>query len=136
MKLAVIVTLLVIVLVQAQTVNGWSRRSARVMVDCARDLRGDGWWGKTDGYVKVRIGWSSRTTRVVKNNNNPTWRQTLYFSHVYSSSMRVEVWDKDSGWFNRDDHLGTCFIRMVRGAKNRMVTCRLRRGWARLYYTY
>ncbi|XP_029914268.1 perforin-1-like [Myripristis murdjan] len=137
MKLALFAILLVIVVVQPQGTSGyyWKRRSATVYVDCGRGLRGDGILGKTDGYVKVKIGRRTLSTKVINNNNNPNWFTYLRFGTTYSRIGHVEIWDKDSGfWWNRDDLLGRCYFYMYPG--RRTLTCRLRHGFVRFSYTY
>ncbi|CAL8235857.1 unnamed protein product [Arctogadus glacialis] len=46
-------------------------------------LRGDGWFGRTDGYVKVTAGGTTRETHTIPNNNDPYWRQTLSFASQF-----------------------------------------------------
>ncbi|KAM9744840.1 perforin-1.3 [Menidia menidia] len=74
-------------------------------------LSAAGLWGdvftQTDGYVKVLYGDQKHTTRVVWNQNFPTWNFLIRFETV-NLNKRVplifEVWDRDSGW--DDDLLG------------------------------
>lgn len=101
----------------------------RVTVSNGYGLRGDGRWGRTDGYVKVDAGSLARTTRVIWNDNSPSWRQTLYVVGR-NGRLSIRVYDKD--WF-RDDYLGGCWIQIVYWRRVSAV-CNLRYG--RVYFSY
>ncbi|KAL8176470.1 UNVERIFIED_CONTAM: hypothetical protein K2H54_035226 [Gekko kuhli] len=71
----------------------------------ASDLWGDCCSG-TDGYVKVFFQGQERRTRVIDNNNNPQWHETLDFGTVtlaHHNTLKLEVWDSDH---KEDDLLG------------------------------
>ncbi|CAL8241802.1 unnamed protein product [Gadus morhua 'NCC'] len=107
-----------------------------VTLSHANGLRGDGWFGKTDGYVKVTAGGTTRETRTIRNNNDPYWGQTLSFASQFQmTSLSLQVWDSDSGFRGRDDYLGGCRVPIVRSFRSRSHSCRIgRRG--RVFFSY
>ncbi|XP_059809184.1 perforin-1-like [Hypanus sabinus] len=93
-------------------------------------ISGSGLWGDylsgTDGFVVVYYGNAKGQTRVVDNNNNPTWNATLDLGEVVARSymkLIVKVYDKDV-WGN--DHLGTCKVPLISGVTDH--TCHLKHG--------
>ncbi|CAL8354407.1 unnamed protein product [Boreogadus saida] len=114
----------------------FGRTVLSVTLSHANGLRGDGWFGRTDGYVKVTAGVTTRRTRTIRNNNDPYWRQTLSFASRFRMTyLIVRVWDSDSGFRGRDDYLGGCFVRVVRSIVSRSYNCRI--GWrGRVYFSY
>lgn len=53
-----------------------------VTVVRAEGLWGDGYFSKTDGYVKVFYGNQGATTPVIWNNNFPSWNYLIRFETV------------------------------------------------------
>ncbi|KAJ6652125.1 hypothetical protein lerEdw1_013165 [Lerista edwardsae] len=69
----------------------------------------------TDAYVKVFFQGRELRTTIIKNNNKPSWSETLDFGPVVLTGLdyiKVEVWDKD---FKYDDLLATCSEFLVAG---------------------
>uniref|UniRef100_A0A2P2LN77 C2 domain-containing protein n=1 Tax=Rhizophora mucronata TaxID=61149 RepID=A0A2P2LN77_RHIMU len=66
-----------------------------------RDL----WRRSSDPYVLVKTGKHKLKTRVVKQNLNPEWNESLTFAIGDPNlPVRLEVYDKDT--FSRDDKMG------------------------------
>ncbi|CAL8235860.1 unnamed protein product [Arctogadus glacialis] len=114
----------------------FGRTGLSVTLSHANGLRGDGWFGRTDGYVKVTAGGTTRETHTIPNNNDPYWRQTLSFASQFRMTyLSLQVWDSDSGFRGRDDYLGGCGVRILRSIGSRSHSCRIgRRG--RVFFSY
>ncbi|CAL8330902.1 unnamed protein product [Lota lota] len=110
--------------------------SLSVTVSHASGLNGDSWFSKTDSYVKVSVGGTTRQTRTIWNNNSPSWQETLHFQPLGGiNSLTLQVWDSDSGWFGgRDDFLGGCAVSILRGSHPH--SCIIGRGQVYFSYTY
>nr|XP_006134430.1 perforin-1-like [Pelodiscus sinensis] len=105
----------------------------QVTVERANGLRGDV-FSKTDAYVKVFFVGREIRTWIIGNNDNPVWNKVMDFGSVHvtaASHVKVEVWDKD---LLRDDHLGSCIIRLSAGRPHHR-ECYLKRGHIRLSYS-
>ncbi|XP_048839629.1 extended synaptotagmin-1 isoform X2 [Brienomyrus brachyistius] len=61
--------------------------------------------GKSDPYVKTRVGGSTFQSRVVQENLNPTWNELyeVILTQLPGQDVQFEVYDKD---LDRDDFLG------------------------------
>ncbi|KAI5619735.1 perforin 1.9 precursor [Silurus asotus] len=103
-----------------------------VTVVKATGLFGD-YFTQTDGYVKifrngkVYLG----QTSIIWNNNWPTWNHEFNYGIedlTLFSSVKLEVWDRDSGW--DDDLLGACTVKFKSGVEQNF--CSLNNG--ALYY--
>ncbi|XP_014058811.2 perforin-1 [Salmo salar] len=102
---------------------------ARVIITVQR---GANLWGDhttaTDGYVKVAFaGLTIGRTRVIYNNNNPSWAMSYDLGTVdlsTSKKLRFEVWDEDDKW--NDDLLGECEKELTAGVKEDL--CNLQHG--------
>ncbi|XP_072890217.1 perforin-1-like [Hemitrygon akajei] len=93
-------------------------------------ISGYGLWGDylsgTDGFVVVYYGSAKGRTRVVNNNNYPTWNARLDLGYVVARSYKkliVQVYDQDLFW---NEHLGTCKVRLIAGVTYH--TCHLKHG--------
>ncbi|XP_059809183.1 perforin-1-like [Hypanus sabinus] len=93
-------------------------------------INGSGLWGDylsgTDGFVVVSYGNAKAQTRVVDNNNNPTWNARLDLGEVVAHSymkLILKVYDKDP---LRKDNLGTCKVPLISGVTD--LTCYLKHG--------
>uniref|UniRef100_A0A3B3RCM5 C2 domain-containing protein n=1 Tax=Paramormyrops kingsleyae TaxID=1676925 RepID=A0A3B3RCM5_9TELE len=106
-----------------------------VTVKRARGLWGDQ-YHETDGFVYIALASKNIQTRVIHNNNNPTWNSEFPFGTIRLSSdtkMRLEVWDEDKMWYKWwNDKLGECTINPVSGFHDEI--CPLSHG--NLYYSY
>ncbi|XP_024289519.2 perforin-1 [Oncorhynchus tshawytscha] len=102
---------------------------ARVVITVQR---GANLWGDhttaTDGYVKVAFaGQTIGRTKVIYNNNNPSWAMSYDLGTVdlsTSKKLRFEVWDEDDKW--NDDLLGECEKELTAGVKEDL--CNLQHG--------
>ncbi|XP_004701203.1 perforin-1 [Echinops telfairi] len=79
-----------------------------------RHFRAENLWGdhisQTDAYLKISFAGQEQRTYTVWNNNYPRWATKISFGNVQlatGGSLRIQVWDEDSGW--NDDLLGTCY---------------------------
>ncbi|XP_027132106.1 perforin-1.3 isoform X2 [Larimichthys crocea] len=91
-----------------------------VTVVRAEGLWGDGYFSKTDGYVKVFYGNQGATTPVIWNNNFPSWNYLIRFETVnlrHRKQIRFEVWDRDNRW--DDDLLGRVYLIPTMGSNIR-----------------
>ncbi|XP_072129073.1 perforin-1-like [Mobula birostris] len=91
---------------------------------------GFGLWGDylsgTDGFVVVSYGNAKGRTRVINNNNNPTWNTRLDLGVVVAHSnvrLTLVVYDEDIFW---NERLGTCKVPLISGVTHR--TCHLKHG--------
>ncbi|KAM4632433.1 perforin-1-like [Discoglossus pictus] len=97
----------------------------KVLIKRGKGLYGD-FWGKTDGYVIVKVDRNDHRTATIKDNDNPKWNEWMNFGNVdlkFLSSMYMEVWDKDP--FN-DELLGSCTVQLSTGKGEEW--CRLKHG--------
>uniref|UniRef100_A0A3B4X8P7 Multiple C2 and transmembrane domain-containing protein 1-like n=1 Tax=Seriola lalandi dorsalis TaxID=1841481 RepID=A0A3B4X8P7_SERLL len=111
MKLAVFVSLLVVVTAQAVSASCIGK-TVDVWVANGHGLTGDG-LQDPDPYVlvswlSVSIGDETQKTKVIHSNANPGWWQKFQFYSVSSDMMKIDVWEADSGLRGDDDNLGTC----------------------------
>uniref|UniRef100_A0A3B4VNC9 C2 domain-containing protein n=1 Tax=Seriola dumerili TaxID=41447 RepID=A0A3B4VNC9_SERDU len=106
MKLAVFVSLLVVVTAQAVSASCIGK-TVDVWVANGHGLTGDG-LQDPDPYVLVSCWLSTQKTRVIHSNANPGWWQKFQFYSASGDLMKVDVWEADSGLRGDDDHLGTC----------------------------
>ena len=60
--------------------------------------------GSSDPYCILQIGQQTMKSKVIKNNLNPNWNETLMFSWDGISPLIINVMDKDR--FKQDDHIG------------------------------
>ncbi|KAM6949660.1 perforin-1-like [Aplochiton taeniatus] len=106
-----------------------------VTVKHATDLWGDT-LSKTDGFVKIQIDEMKRQTKVIYNNDNPRWDESMYFGTVkvsLSSELKMEVCDEDKLWIaTKNDLLGSCVKSITMG--NHEEVCPLKHG--NLYFSY
>ncbi|KAM9457729.1 perforin-1-like [Clarias gariepinus] len=103
-----------------------------VTVIRATGLYGD-YWTQTDGYVKLFRNGNAffGKTPVIMNRNSPTWNWYFSFENQNLNqfkSVKLEVWDQDSGW--DDDLLGSCTVGLRSGVIRN--ACALNHGV--LYY--
>ncbi|XP_010729177.3 multiple C2 and transmembrane domain-containing protein 1-like [Larimichthys crocea] len=135
MKLAVLVSLLVIVPFQVVTASCVGK-TVEVWVANGQSLTGDGPLSEPDPYVKVNVGGQTKQTFVIHSNANPSWWQKFLFYNAGSDMMRIEIWEADSGLRGDDDHLGTCMEQLVSGGSQlRSVLCRAKdQGFVRVMY--
>ncbi|XP_062919489.1 perforin-1-like [Mobula hypostoma] len=92
--------------------------------------RGFSLWGDyitgTDSFVVVSYGNAKGRTKVINNNNNPTWNTRLDLGVVVAHrnvNLTLDVYDEDIFWNN---HLGTCQVPLISGVTNH--TCHLNHG--------
>ncbi|KAG7221287.1 hypothetical protein INR49_017354, partial [Caranx melampygus] len=104
MKLAVFVSLLVVLTAQAVT-SSCIGRTVDVWVANGHGLTGDG-LQDPDPYVLVSIGPDTQRTRTIHSSSNPGWWQKFHFYGASSDLMKIDVWEADT--VTHDDHLGTC----------------------------
>ncbi|XP_017541463.1 perforin-1-like [Pygocentrus nattereri] len=81
----------------------------------ANGLYGDR-WTETDGSVEVSYGDTVRRTAIIKDNNNPRWRESFEFGPVklsISKKLSFKVYDADSYW--NSDLLGECSFELRSG---------------------
>ncbi|XP_048885424.1 perforin-1-like isoform X4 [Brienomyrus brachyistius] len=106
-----------------------------VTVKWAQGLWGD-YFSKTDGFVYIALADKNTQTRVIHNNDNPTWNSEFSFGTIRLSQdtkMKLQVWDEDKMWYKWwNDKLGECTINPVRGFHDKI--CPLNHG--NLYYSY
>ncbi|XP_069042929.1 perforin-1-like [Lepisosteus oculatus] len=106
-----------------------------VKVEKAAGLWGDH-FSQTDAYVKLSYKNQNLQTRVIYDQNNPVWQESLYFGTVkltLDSTVNIEVWDEDKMWYKWwNDILGKCSIKLQRGSRSDM--CTLNHGT--LYFSY
>lgn len=98
----------------------------------AQGLYGD-WWTKTDGYVQVTYGNLIQRTRMISNNDNPVWPETLKFGPITMSmavKLNFKVYDEDQRW--NSDLLGQCSFQLHSG--KRIDSCMLNHGT--LFFSY
>uniref|UniRef100_A0A3P8T2U1 C2 domain-containing protein n=1 Tax=Amphiprion percula TaxID=161767 RepID=A0A3P8T2U1_AMPPE len=133
MKLAVFVSLLAIVPFQAEA-NSCAGKTVEVLVGNGYGLTGDV-FKDPDPYVT--IGDRTQRTRVIHSNSNPSWFQTFKFFSPNSDFMKIEVWDKDSGFAgDDDDRLGTCVEQLTaEGNRFQNIRCTVKHdGTVQLFY--
>ncbi|XP_054630973.1 multiple C2 and transmembrane domain-containing protein 1 isoform X4 [Dunckerocampus dactyliophorus] len=66
--------------------------------------------GRSDPYVKFRMGHQKYKSKVIPKTLNPQWREQFDF-HMYEEQggyVDITVWDKDAG--KKDDFMGRCTI--------------------------
>lgn len=86
----------------------------KVHVQDGAELWAD-YFSATDAYVKVFFRGRELKTKIIRNNNEPSWSETLDFGPVVLTGLdyiKVEVWDKD---VRHDDLLATCYEHLVAG---------------------
>ncbi|KYO29890.1 hypothetical protein Y1Q_0013789 [Alligator mississippiensis] len=111
----------------------WGQGKLEVTVKHGKGLWGD-YRSQTDAYIKVFYQERLNQSRTVNNNNHPIWNICLDLGAVKvtrASQLKVQVWDKDSGWDN--ELLGTCDEPLVAGASQQK-TCYL--NHSKLEYQY
>uniref|UniRef100_A0A670YIU2 Extended synaptotagmin-1 n=1 Tax=Pseudonaja textilis TaxID=8673 RepID=A0A670YIU2_PSETE len=69
--------------------------------------------GKSDPYVKVRLGGQKFRTRVIKEDLNPRWSEIyeVIVSNIPGQEVEFDLYDKD---VDKDDFLGRCKIPLKR----------------------
>jgi len=68
-----------------------------ITIVSAKDLKPPSAVGKSDPYVKVRIGGTEMVTAVIKDAaNNPTFNETFRFEISTEKEVAIEVWDKEA----------------------------------------
>ena len=94
--------------------RGWG--TLRVHLIDASGLKAADLNGKSDPYVRVRVGGLSQESRVVAKSLSPAWDQALEFrgnlEEFHSTGLALEVMDKDR--FTRDDPLGSVQVGLQR----------------------
>ncbi|XP_019126098.2 multiple C2 and transmembrane domain-containing protein 1-like [Larimichthys crocea] len=124
MKLAVLVSLLVIVPFQVVT-GSCVGKTVDVWVVNGQSLTGDGPLNDPEPYVKVSIGSQIRTTSVIHSSSNPSWWEEFRFFNASGNMLKIEIWEADSGLRGDDDHLGTCTEQLISGgAQYHAIQCR------------
>nr|XP_060636112.1 perforin-1-like [Anolis sagrei ordinatus] len=113
----------------------WERGRARLSftISTGANLWGDQFTA-TDAYVKVFFQDQERRTKVVWNNNNPNWTETVDFGAVTlmdHNPFLVELWDDDV-W--HDDLLQKCRGNLVAGGGTVGLTCYSRYGHIEFSY--
>uniref|UniRef100_A0A3Q3F3T0 C2 domain-containing protein n=1 Tax=Kryptolebias marmoratus TaxID=37003 RepID=A0A3Q3F3T0_KRYMA len=81
----------------------------------AKKLHGD-LFSETDAFVMVSYGNQIKQTKMIKNNNNPVWQETLEFGPIIidmKSKLKFTVFDDDKN-FNVEV-LGECLFDLLRG---------------------
>nr|XP_057925693.1 multiple C2 and transmembrane domain-containing protein 1-like isoform X1 [Doryrhamphus excisus] len=66
--------------------------------------------GRSDPYVKFRMGHQKYKSKMIPKTLNPQWREQFDF-HMYEEQggyVDITVWDKDAG--KKDDFMGRCTI--------------------------
>ncbi|XP_061906968.1 multiple C2 and transmembrane domain-containing protein 1 isoform X2 [Entelurus aequoreus] len=66
--------------------------------------------GRSDPYVKFRMGHQKYKSKVIPKTLNPQWREQFDF-HMYEEQggyVDITVWDKDAG--KKDDFMGRCTV--------------------------
>ncbi|XP_077417001.1 multiple C2 and transmembrane domain-containing protein 1 isoform X2 [Vanacampus margaritifer] len=66
--------------------------------------------GRSDPYVKFRMGHQKYKSKTIPKSLNPQWREQFDF-HMYEEQggyVDITVWDKDAG--KKDDFMGRCTI--------------------------
>ncbi|KAM9507452.1 multiple C2 and transmembrane domain-containing protein 1 isoform 2-T2 [Guaruba guarouba] len=66
--------------------------------------------GRSDPYVKFRLGHQKYKSKIVPKTLNPQWREQFDF-HLYEERggiIDITVWDKDAG--KKDDFIGRCQV--------------------------
>ncbi|XP_057688750.1 multiple C2 and transmembrane domain-containing protein 1 isoform X3 [Corythoichthys intestinalis] len=66
--------------------------------------------GRSDPYVKFRMGHQKYKSKAISKTLNPQWREQFDF-HMYEEQggyVDITVWDKDAG--KKDDFMGRCTI--------------------------
>ncbi|XP_028651896.2 extended synaptotagmin-1-like [Erpetoichthys calabaricus] len=101
----------------------------KVVVKGARGLHGDP-AGKTDAYVKVSYGFTTKMTPYIEENDNPEWNHNFDFGKVVPGyKLEFDVFDKDVFF---DDWLGRCVVPV---SNNSTESCALV-GGGTLHYGY
>ncbi|XP_060639004.2 perforin-1-like [Anolis sagrei] len=113
----------------------WERGRARLSftISTGANLWGD-YFSAVDAYVKVFFQDQERRTKVVLNNNNPNWTETIDFGDVTlmaHNTFMVELWDADV-W--HDDLLQKCRGNLVAGRGTVRLICYLRHGHIKFSY--
>ncbi|NIG58556.1 extended synaptotagmin-1 [Pontoporia blainvillei] len=68
--------------------------------------------GKSDPYVKLKLGGRSFRSRVVREDLNPRWNEVfeMIVTSIPGQELEVEVFDKD---LDKDDFLGRCKVSLT-----------------------
>uniref|UniRef100_A0A8C9C644 Extended synaptotagmin-1 n=1 Tax=Phocoena sinus TaxID=42100 RepID=A0A8C9C644_PHOSS len=68
--------------------------------------------GKSDPYVKLKLGGRSFRSRVVREDLNPRWNEVfeVIITSIPGQELEVEVFDKD---LDKDDFLGRCKVSLT-----------------------
>ncbi|XP_063149752.1 extended synaptotagmin-1 isoform X2 [Candoia aspera] len=76
--------------------------------------------GKSDPYVKVRLGGQKFRSRVIKEDLNPRWSEIyeVIVSNIPGQEVEFDLYDKD---VDRDDFLGRCKIPLKRVLSSKFV---------------
>ena len=84
----------------------------------------------------MKVGESDLTSRMIKGNHNPIWKQWLRFTCVPSKHIWLYVYDNDKGGGHdsKDVLLGKKGMRLAKG--DRWFTIRMKYGMVRIYYYY
>ncbi|CAN9510795.1 unnamed protein product [Ophioblennius macclurei] len=88
---------------------------------------------QTDGSVQVQYNHQTKRTRIIANNDNPTWPETFDFGVIKVNlwdKLKFEVYDEDRSW--NSDLLGTCSFSLHRGKHSK--SCGFKYGM--FYFSY
>ncbi len=66
-----------------------------VKIISAKDLVNADIIGKSDPYVVAQLGKQILKSKVIQNDLNPVWNETLMFSWTGSDDLLLEVYDED-----------------------------------------
>ncbi|KAM3623137.1 uncharacterized protein V6R79_007490 [Siganus canaliculatus] len=98
------------------------RGTLSVTIVRAWNLKGD-WFGRTEGYVRMKYGSKQRTTNMIRS-NYPVWNRVFDLGKVNThASLKVELWDEDIRYH---DLLGTCSQSLMQGTHT--IICPANRG--------
>ncbi|XP_015231299.1 PREDICTED: perforin-1-like [Cyprinodon variegatus] len=98
----------------------------------AKKLYGDT-WSETDGSVEVKYGDQLKRTKIILNNDNPSWPEKFDFGPIVinmQNKLKFSVYDEDTNW--NSDLLGQCSFDLRRGLVKD--TCTFYHGT--FYFTY
>ncbi len=92
----------------------------------AKDLRALDSNGKSDPYVKIRVGKASQESKVIDQELNPVWEETFVFptkrveACLRSAHPKIvfELWDKD--FLSPDEFLGQVCLSYSLSAFNKL----------------
>ncbi|KAG2447143.1 hypothetical protein HYH02_007889 [Chlamydomonas schloesseri] len=85
----------------------------RVVLQYAKGLKDQDWFGRQDPYVRLRLGSQERRSRThIDGGKNPVWEETFEFGIINENTLELILYDEDT--LKKDDLIGTATVSLAR----------------------